>query len=51
METPPTTANISIDDFRKVELQVATINSAEVHPTNKLLALQVDLVKKRRVSQ
>jgi methionyl-tRNA synthetase len=35
---------ISIDDFRKIELRVATIKSAEPHPNaDKLLVLQVDL--------
>jgi methionyl-tRNA synthetase len=35
---------ISIDDFRKIELRVATIQSAEPHPNaDKLLVLQVDL--------
>ena len=33
---------ISIDDFRKIELRVATIKSAEPHP-DKLLVLQIDL--------
>ena len=35
---------ISIDDFRKVELKVATVKSAEAHPNaDKLIVLQVDL--------
>jgi methionyl-tRNA synthetase len=35
---------ISIDDFRKVELRVATITSAEPHPNaDKLMVLQIDL--------
>jgi methionyl-tRNA synthetase len=35
---------ISIDDFRKVELKVATIKAAELHPNaDKLLVLQIDL--------
>jgi len=35
---------ISIDDFRKIELKVATIKSAEPHPNaDKLLVLQIDL--------
>jgi tRNA-binding protein len=35
---------ISIDDFKKVELRVATIKSAEPHPNaDKLLVLQIDL--------
>jgi tRNA-binding protein len=35
---------ISIDEFRNVELRVATIKSAEPHPNaDKLMVLQVDL--------
>jgi tRNA-binding protein len=35
---------ISIDDFRKLELRVATIKSAEPHPNaDKLMVLQIDL--------
>ena len=35
---------ISIEDFRKIELRVATIKSAEPHPNaDKLLVLQIDL--------
>jgi len=35
---------ISIDEFRKIELRVATIKSAEPHPNaDKLMVLQVDL--------
>jgi methionyl-tRNA synthetase len=35
---------ISIDDFRKIELRVATIKRAEPHPNaDKLLVLQIDL--------
>ena len=35
---------ISIEDFRKVELRVATIKSAEPHPNaDRLMVLQVDL--------
>jgi len=35
---------ISIDEFRKIELRVATIKSAEPHPNaDKLLVLQIDL--------
>ena|SRR5215475_2068156 len=35
---------ITIDDFRKVELKVATIKAAEAHPNaDKLLVLQIDL--------
>jgi methionine--tRNA ligase beta chain len=35
---------ISIEDFRKIELRIATIKSAEPHPNaDKLLVLQIDL--------
>ena len=35
---------IAIDDFRKIELRVATIKSAEAHPNaDKLIVLQIDL--------
>ena len=35
---------ISIDEFRKVELKIATIKSAEPHPNaDKLIVLQIDL--------
>lgn len=35
---------ITIDDFRKVELKVATVKSAEPHPNaDRLLVLRVDL--------
>jgi tRNA-binding protein len=40
---------ISIDDFRKIELKVATIRSAEPHPNaDKLLVLQIDLGDEQR---
>jgi methionine--tRNA ligase beta chain len=40
---------ISIEDFRKVELKVATIKSAEPHPNaDKLIVLQVDLGEEQR---
>ena len=40
---------ISIDEFRKVELKVATIRSAERHPNaDKLLVLQIDLGAEQR---
>src|SRR6476660_6250616 len=40
---------ISIDDFRKVELKVATVKSAEIHPNaDKLIVLQVDLGSEQR---
>jgi tRNA-binding protein len=40
---------ISIEDFRKVELRVATIKSAEPHPNaDKLMVLQIDLGGEQR---
>jgi methionyl-tRNA synthetase len=40
---------ISIEDFRKVELRVAIIKSAEPHPNaDKLMVLQVDLGDEQR---
>lgn len=49
MEDPVTLPKISIDDFRKIELKVATIKSAEVHPNaDKLLVLQIDLGGEQR---
>jgi methionyl-tRNA synthetase len=40
---------ISIDEFRKVELKVATIKAAEPHPNaDKLMVLQVDLGSEQR---
>ncbi len=40
---------ISIDEFRKIELRVATIKSAEAHPNaDKLLVLQIDLGSEQR---
>ena len=40
---------ISIDEFRKVELKVATIKSAEPHPNaDKLMVLQIDLGAEQR---
>src|SRR6201988_2655142 len=40
---------ISIDDFSKVELKVATVKSAEAHPNaDKLIGLQVDLGSEQR---
>jgi methionine--tRNA ligase beta chain len=40
---------ISIEDFRKVELKVATIKSAEAHPNaDRLMVLQVDLGEEQR---
>ena len=35
---------ITIDDFRKVELRIATVKAAEPHPNaDRLMVLQVDL--------
>ena len=35
---------ISIDDFRKIDLRVATITNVEAHPNaDKLIVLQIDL--------
>ena len=49
MENPVTPPKISIDDFRKIELKVATIKSAEAHPNaDKLLVLQIDLGGEQR---
>ena len=40
---------ISIEDFRKVELRVATIKSAEPHPNaDRLMVLQIDLGDQQR---
>jgi methionine--tRNA ligase beta chain len=40
---------ISIDEFRKIELRVATIKSAEAHPNaDRLLVLQIDLGSEQR---
>src|ERR1044071_2636810 len=40
---------ISIDDFRKIELRVATVKSAEPHPNaDKLMVLQIDLGSEQR---
>ena len=49
MEAATTPAKISIDDFRKIELKVATIKTAEPHPNaDKLIVLQVDLGTEQR---
>ena len=49
MENPVTPPKISIDDFRKIELKVATIKSAEPHPNaDKLMVLQIDLGGEQR---
>jgi len=40
---------ISIDEFRRIELKVATIKKAEPHPNaDKLLVLQIDLGSEER---
>ena len=40
---------ISIDEFRKVELRIATVKQAEPHPNaDKLLVLKVDLGAEER---
>lgn len=40
---------IAIDEFRKVELKIATIKSAEPHPNaDKLMVLQIDLGAEER---
>ena len=40
---------ISIEDFRKVELRIATIRSAQPHPNaDKLMVLQIDLGDQER---
>lgn len=40
---------ISIDDFRRIELRVATITAAEPHPNaDRLLVLGIDLGGERR---
>jgi len=40
---------ISIDDFRKVDLRIGTVTSAEPHPNaDKLIVLKVDLGSEQR---
>jgi methionyl-tRNA synthetase len=40
---------ISIEEFRKIELKIATVKSAEPHPNaDKLMVLQVDLGDEQR---
>lgn len=40
---------ITIDEFRNVELKIATIKSAEPHPNaDKLMVLQIDLGNEQR---
>ena len=49
MEISETSPTISIDDFKKIELKVATIKAAEPHPNaDKLMVLQIDLGTEQR---
>ncbi|MBM4257107.1 MAG: methionine--tRNA ligase subunit beta [Deltaproteobacteria bacterium] len=49
MDTPEGVAKISIDEFGKVELRVATVKSAEPHPkADRLLVLKIDLGTEER---
>ncbi len=49
MESASTPAKISIDEFRKIDLKVATIKAAEAHPNaDKLLVLQIDIGGEQR---
>jgi methionyl-tRNA synthetase len=49
MDTPEGTAKITIDEFAKVELRVATIKAAEPHPkADRLLVLKIDLGAEER---
>jgi methionine--tRNA ligase beta chain len=49
MENAPTPVKISIDEFRKIDLKVATIKAAEAHPNaDKLLVLQIDIGGEQR---
>lgn len=49
METLEISPTISIDDFKKVELKVATVKAAEPHPNaDKLMVLQIDLGTEQR---
>lgn len=49
MEPLPTLSPISIDDFKKLDLRVATIKSAEAHPNaDKLMILQIDIGDEQR---
>src|SRR5262245_19130197 len=44
MDTPQAPGKISIGDFRKIDLKIATIKAAEAHPNaDKLLVLQIDV--------
>ena len=49
MESSVTPTKISIEDFRKIEIKVATVKSAEAHPNaDKLMVLQIDLGGEQR---
>ena len=49
METLEGTTKITIDEFGKVELRVATIKAAEPHPkADRLLVLKIDLGTEER---
>jgi methionine--tRNA ligase beta chain len=49
METSEGSAKITIDEFAKVELRVATIKAAEPHPkADRLLVLKIDLGTEER---
>lgn len=49
METPEGATKISIDEFGKVELRVATVKAAEPHPkADRLLVLTIDLGTEER---
>lgn len=49
MENLQAAATITLDDFKKIELRVATIKAAEPHPNaDKLLVLQIDLGTEQR---
>ncbi len=49
MKNSVTPSKTSIDDFRKIELKVATVKAAEPHPNaDKLLVLQIDLGGEQR---
>lgn len=49
METSEGIAKISIDEFGKVELRVATVKAAEPHPkADRLLVLKIDLGTEER---
>jgi len=49
MLSQPEASMISIEEFRKVELRVGTVTSAEPHPNaDKLIVLRVDLGTEQR---